>query len=178
MTTPTNITPKDAFEALKTGKAVLIDVREPDEFKAEHIAFAYSLPLSAMEKNFESFALSLSPETHIFMQCLRGARGQQACMRVSALDRLENPVFNIEGGLTAWKENGLPVIGAGGPKFTIFRQVQMIVGALVALMVMLGFAGITLAFMIAGILGAALFFAGVTGWCGLALLLARMPWNK
>lgn len=63
-------------------------------------------------------------------------------------------------------------------KISIFRQVQIIVGFLVALFVFLGVSGMPNLSIVAGVLGLALFFAGLTGWCGLALLLSKMPWNK
>jgi hypothetical protein len=90
-------------------------------------------------------------------------------------------IYNLEGGITAWVEAGLPVLsplGAGGCGISIFRQVQIIVGALVLLSVLAGFLISTSAFVLAGLFGAALMFAGLSGWCGLAMLLNQMPWNK
>lgn len=72
----------------------------------------------------------------------------------------------------------MPVISHSSSKISIFRQVQIIIGGLIALLVILGFAGFASGFIIAGLLGAALFFAGLTGWCGLAMLLSKIPWNK
>ncbi|MFN3701005.1 MAG: YgaP-like transmembrane domain [Alphaproteobacteria bacterium] len=90
-------------------------------------------------------------------------------------------IYNLEGGITAWVEAGLPVLspsGAGGCGISIFRQVQIIVGALVLLSVLAGFFISTSAFVLAGLFGAALMFAGLSGWCGLAMLLNKMPWNR
>ena len=91
-----------------------------------------------------------------------------------------NKIINIEGGIQAWKEQGLPVISAETKSagLSIMRQVQIIVGFLVLASVFVGFSGVTNAFILAGIFGGALMFAGLTGWCGLAMLLAKMPWNK
>lgn len=54
----------------------------------------------------------------------------------------------------------------------------MIVGSLVPVSVLLGFLGLTPTFALAGFFGLMLAFAGFSGWCGLALLLQRMPWNQ
>lgn len=54
----------------------------------------------------------------------------------------------------------------------------MIVGSLVPVSVLLGFLGLTPAFALAGFFGLMLAFAGFSGWCGLALLLQRMPRNQ
>lgn len=175
-----NITPQQAHTLLKSGDAVLIDVREEDEFKAEHIPYALSLPLSSFDVNFAK--LDLPKDRTLVFQCLKGGRSQSACVRVEGSSQGFDHLKNIEGGILAWKAAGLPLVGGEGevatPKLSIFRQVQVIVGALVALLVLLGFAGLTLGFVIAGLLGGALLFAGVTGWCGLAMLLQKMPWNK
>jgi len=61
---------------------------------------------------------------------------------------------------------------------SIFRQVQIIIGGLIAVLVVFGFLGLPFGFIGAGLLGFALFVAGLTGWCGLAMLLSKMPWNK
>jgi rhodanese-related sulfurtransferase len=169
------ITAQDAAKWLAEGDAILIDVRDPDEFRAEHIVYANSLPLSHLESLIKS--MSIPAGRKIIFQCLKGKRGEQACVRVKGCSACDNEIYNLEGGITAWKDEGFPVVGnASG--ISIFRQVQIIVGSLVTIMVALGFMGLTSAFTIAGILGAALFTAGLTGWCGLAMLLSKMPWNK
>lgn len=176
MTQSINVT--QAASLIKNGEAVLIDVREPDEFQESHIAYAISVPLSALEGGFQM--LNIPIDKTILFQCLKGSRGQMACERIQGLASCENKIVNIEGGIEAWKEQGLPVIGSSSTssKLSIFRQVQIIVGFLVALCVVIGFAGVTTAFVLAGVFGAALCVAGLTGWCGLAILLSKMPWNK
>ena len=176
MTQAINVT--DAVKLIKNGDAVLIDVREAEEFKAEHIAYAMSVPLSSLEGGFETLDIPISKT--ILFQCLKGTRGQMACERIQGLGACQNQIVNIEGGIESWKEQGLPVIGAASasPQISIFRQVQIIAGFLIALFVLIGFMGITITFVLAGIIGGALFFAGLTGWCGLAIILAKMPWNK
>lgn len=168
----------NALEMIKSDDAVLIDVREPDEFKQEHIAYAMSVPLSSVEEGIKF--LDIPKNKTILFQCLKGTRGQMACERVEALQDCANEIANIDGGIEAWKNNDLPVISSGGKGhgLSIFRQVQIIVGSLIALCVMLGFSGTTAGFVVAGFFGAALLFAGVSGWCGLGILLSKMPWNK
>jgi rhodanese-related sulfurtransferase len=165
----------DAAQLLASGEAVLIDVREPDEYGAEHIAYAASLPLRSLDDLMKH--MSIPADRKIIFQCLKGARGEQACVRIKDCNSCSSPLYNLNGGISAWKEAGLPVI-TRSTGLTIIRQVQMIVGSLIALMVIWGFMGLTLGFAIAGLLGGALFMAGFTGWCGLALLLSKMPWNK
>lgn len=165
---------------IKNGEAVLIDVREPDEFKSEHIPCAVSLPLAKLHDIFPD--LQLPAGRKVIFQCHAGTRSGKACMAMAGLGS-PDAFYSLDGGIAAWKNAGLPVITSGdsakGPgTMSIFRQVQIIVGGLVALCVALGLAGLTAGFVIAGLLGGALFIAGITGWCGLAILLSRMPWNR
>jgi len=169
-----NISAKNAHNMLTQGDAILIDVREPDEFKIRHIPYAHSIPLSSVS-NMMRF-MDIPHDKKIIMQCLAGKRGEQACGIIHG--NLKHDIFNIEGGLTAWEDSGLPVIGNKEPKFSIFRQVQMIMGSLIAFLIFLGFWGLTFMFALAGLFAFALAVAGFTGWCGLALLLNKMPWNK
>ena len=58
------------------------------------------------------------------------------------------------------------------------RQVQLAAGALVLLGVLLGFLVTPAFFGVSAFVGAGLMMAGATGWCGMARVLARMPWNR
>lgn len=175
MTHPQTISPRSAAQALSAGEAILVDVREPAEFSAQHIPLAASIPLGQLEETL--LAMHIPADKKLIFQCLSGKRGQSACATAHTCGACENPVYNLEGGISAWKDAGLPVTGKA-PTLSIFRQVQIIVGALIAVMVLLGFGGVTAGFVLAGIFGGMLCFAGLTGWCGLAMLLGPMPWNK
>ncbi len=172
----TTITPLQAYEWLKTGQALLVDVREPDEFKSEHIAYALSLPLANVCDIPQH--LHLAPDYKVIFQCLRGTRGARACEMLPK-GGIACATYNMAGGIEAWKQAGLPVVSAAVlPSIPISRQVQMIVGLLVLACILLGFSGFTIGFVLAGAFGAALAFAGITGWCGLAIALSKAPWNK
>ena len=83
-----------------------------------------------------------------------------------------------EGGTQGWIDAGLPVHHGSLSVLPIMRQVQIVVGslslvgAILALTVNRWFAVVPLH------LGCGLLFAGISGTCGMALLLARMPWNQ
>lgn len=170
-----NISPQQAHEWLASGDAVLIDVREPDEFKAEHIAYAASLPLANVCNLFQK--LQIPSGRKIIFHCLRGKRGEQACALIPKND-MAGAVYNIEGGIDAWKNAGLPVVSSGGSRLSIFRQVQITVGSLVLAATLIGYSGHIWGFAVAGLFGAALALSGITGWCGMAMLLSKAPWNK
>jgi hypothetical protein len=58
------------------------------------------------------------------------------------------------------------------------RQVMLTAGAIVFAGVALGFFVNPIFFALSAFMGAGLMFAGATGWCGLAMLLKTMPWNR
>lgn len=172
------ITIEEAHLKIQQGTAILIDVREADEFQKQHIPYALSIPLSTLEDGFKM--LSIPADKTILFQCLKGSRGQIACQKIKNLSSQNTTIMNLDGGIEAWKNAGFPVIDSSikTSKISIMRQVQMIVGFLIALSVLLGFNGFPVGFIIAGFFGFALLFAGISGWCGLALILSKMAWNK
>lgn len=178
MTSPASITPAQAMTWLSTGQAVLIDVREPAEFAASHIAYATSAPLAQASDVLRG--MDLPGDRRIIFQCQKGGRGGQVCAAVGTTAPGGQRVFNLEGGIEAWTKAGLPVVASDGatPALSIFRQVQIVVGLLVVLGVIAGFALNPAGFIVAGLFGAALATAGITGWCGLAQMLNHAPWNR
>lgn len=165
---------RQAAQWLSAGEAVLVDVRSPDEFKGEHIACAMSVPLDAVTGVFSSPQAGIGRK--VIFQCQKGLRGEKACVLTG--DAAGREVYNLDGGIEGWKAAGLPVVGSGDGAPSLFRQVQIGVGLFVLLAVLAGFSGWRPGFALAGFFGGMLIFAGVTGWCGLALLLSRMPWNR
>lgn len=174
MTPPKTIDALTLKSWLDKEEAVLIDVREPDEFSHAHIPHATLVPLGHIKTTLAS--LAIPAEKKIVFQCQKGGRGAQACVLVS-----DREVYNLEGGITAWQTAGFPVASnkpSTATALPLMRQVQITVGALIVLSVLLGFAGMPAGFILAGFFGAGLIFAGLSGWCGMALLLAKMPWNR
>ena len=175
MSEPTLVSAKDANAWLASGDAVLIDVREPSEFAASHIPYAISAPLGALDGALA--AMNLPPDRKLIFQCQKGGRARTACQVVAAA-RADQPVFNLEGGIEGWAGAGYPVVGAAGATtLPLNRQVQIVVGLLVVAGVAFGFLVHWTGFVFAGAIGAALANAGATGWCGMAMLLQRAPWN-
>ncbi|HZV58245.1 MAG TPA: rhodanese-like domain-containing protein [Sphingobium sp.] len=184
MTDPA-ITPQEALALLRDGSATLIDVREPDEFRAGHIPYALSMPLGQLDALLAQAALP--PGRTIIFQCLKGGRGGQACL---VADRAGHgtgrAVRNLTGGIEAWTAAGLPLVTAqaarGGTAarqpLPLMRQVQIAVGLLVLVATLIGLAGIPAGFYLAAFFGLMLAIAGATGWCGMALMLAKAPWNR
>lgn len=168
----TDIQPETLEQWLASGDTVLVDVREPFEHAEERISSAVSEPLS----RFDADTLrSAHTGKRVVFQCRSGKRSADAAGRFASGE----PVFHLAGGIEAWKQSGRSTVRpSGAPRIPVMRQVQITAGSLVAL----GTAGGAFIspwfLMLPGFVGCGLVFAGVSGWCGMAKLLAVMPWNR
>ncbi|MBM3978520.1 MAG: rhodanese-like domain-containing protein [Planctomycetes bacterium] len=155
---------------LARGEACLVDVREEDEQRAERIAGAESMPLS----RFDARKLRREGPPPV-LYCRSGRRSKEA---VQALLREGwGEVHQLSGGIESWKAAGLPVERNDRAPLPLMRQVQIAIGAGVLTGCTLGFLVHPGFYGLAAFFGAGLVFAGLSGTCGLALLLERMPWN-
>ena len=162
---------------LKRGEAVLVDVREPFEHTTERIEGSRHVPLGEVQPH--RFTSEGQGQRLVF-HSRSGARSSKALERcVAALEQEGIEAFHLEGGIEAWKAAGKPITRArSAPKLDIMRQVQIAAGSLVAFGVLLGVTVNPWFLAIPGFVGCGLVFAGASGWCGMAKLLAIMPWNQ
>ncbi|HBT97349.1 MAG TPA: rhodanese [Desulfobulbaceae bacterium] len=165
------ISPREAAQLRDQGAAVLIDVREPEEFNEARIAGARLQPLSVLA-HLPSDEDQDKPAIYF---CRSGRRTNDAMAQLEKRGHSETLI--LDGGLIAWRQQGLPVTAAAKGPLPIMRQVQIAAGSLIIIFLLLGQAWPILR-LFAGLVGCGLLFAGLSGWCGMALLLARMPWNK
>lgn len=170
--------PRQVQEWLRLGRAVLIDVREPDEHAREWIDGSRLIPLSRFSA--ARAVAEAAPGQRIVVHCRGGRRGADACRSlIAAAGGDVRQVSNMAGGIEAWKAEGLPVgVNLRVSRIGVLRQVQLVIGLCVlagsalAWFVHPGFVAIPAFF------GAGLTFAGATGTCALASLVGAMPWNR
>lgn len=168
------ITPAEAKVLVAQG-AALIDIRERDEYARENIPEAHLLSLSAIESG-ERLG-PFDPFDTVIFHCQSGTRTAQNAQKL-ADSVAPAKVFLLEGGLTAWKKDGQEILVDKSQPLPLMRQVQIAAGCLVLAGVGLGFGVHQGFFLLAGFVGAGLLLAGISGFCGMARLLAIMPWNK
>jgi rhodanese-related sulfurtransferase len=100
--------PLAALNLIEEGKAILIDVREKDEFHESHIPYALSIPMSVFDKVFHH--LNFQKDKTLIFQCKSGGRSGRVCEYVQTIPEVENDILNLKGGITAWIEQNLAVI--------------------------------------------------------------------
>jgi len=153
----------------------LLDVRTPAEYAAAHVPGAVLAPLDRLDPA-AFLKQRAAPGKPIYVICQSGAR---ACRAIRQFERIGfGGCVLVEGGTQGWIDAGLPVERGETRVLPLMRQVQITVGlvsatgAILALTLNSWFALLPL------ITGCGLLFAGLTGFCGLALILAKMPWNN
>lgn len=169
---PVEIPPKLLAEWLGQPDVTLIDVREYFEHVSESIASARHRPLGSIIPE----ALQVRPGQRLIFYCRSGKRASEAAARCCGAGQ---PAFILAGGIEGWKAAGLPVERhAAAPRFDVMRQTQVTIGAIVLLGVAAGAFWSAWFLLLSAFMGAGLVLAGLSGTCGLALLLGRMPWNR
>jgi len=171
------LTALELQKRLAAGETVtVIDVRTPVEYAEVHATSAVNIPLDRVSKESLATAGCADCGQTVYLLCRSGQRATKAAEKLLACGYAK-PVV-ITGGTLAWIEAGLPVTRGTTKVISLERQVRITAGALV-------FTGAILAHFVnpnfvwlAGFVGAGLVFAGVTDFCGMGLLLARMPWNR
>jgi rhodanese-related sulfurtransferase len=104
-----SVTAETVLAWLAADEAVLIDVREPDEYADEYIPGSVLLPLSTLEAT----ALPAVPGKRRILQCLTGKRSAIALARLA--ENGIDDLLHLDGGLLAWKIAGGKTIEADEP---------------------------------------------------------------
>jgi rhodanese-related sulfurtransferase len=172
MTLPT-VTPEKARHLLNQG-AILVDIREADERARERIAGARHLPLSKLDEA----DLALHDGKPVIFHCRSGARTLSNSARLAARAGESCEAYVIEGGLDAWRKAGLPVVTDRSQPIELQRQVQIGAGSMALAGTLLGALVSPWFYIVPGFVGTGLLLAGLTGFCGMARLLMRAPWNR
>lgn len=154
-----------------TSPASIIDVRTPVEHREVHISGARHVPLDSFDPEVDV----TNGERPTYLLCRSGKRAEQArerCRKAGCSN-----VQVVEGGIQAWIDAGYPVT-RGESGMSLERQVRIAAGTLVLLGVLLALFIHPAGIYLSAFVGAGLIVAGITDFCGMGLLLAKMPWNQ
>jgi len=101
----TEISPADAAEKSKSGGAVIVDVREKDEWDQGHIPDAVHMSRGTIELDIEEQV----PDLNAMIVCHCGGGGRSALAAESLQKMGYKNVRSMAGGFKAWKAAGLPI---------------------------------------------------------------------
>ena len=154
-----------------------IDLRTIAERESECLDGCISLPVQELTK--ETFERVLELAEHgdgpVHLLCQSGKRAEMAVQKLHGLT--DHELVIIEGGLNAAKLVGASTRRSERKSISLERQMRIAAGVLILVSLILGNLVHPGFYGLAAFVGADLVFAGVTDACGMALILARMPWN-
>jgi rhodanese-related sulfurtransferase len=170
-----SISPADLSASLDAGnRHQLLDVRMRPEYASAHVPGATLIPLNELKT--ETLLAQHKPGTPIYVLCQAGARAAKA---IEQFERAGcDDCVLVEGGTQAWIDAGLPVHRGASNTLPLMRQVQIVVGSFSIIGAILALTVNSWFVLLPLFLGCGLLFAGITGTCGMALMLAKMPWNR
>ncbi|MBI4306774.1 MAG: rhodanese-like domain-containing protein [Chloroflexi bacterium] len=100
----TRVTVDEARDMLKKGRAVVVDVRRPDEYTQGHVKGAVWVPVDEVIPRFDE----LPTEGKLLFICAMGARSGLACEYAAAMGADTSRLYNIDEGTQAWIDKGFP----------------------------------------------------------------------
>jgi rhodanese-related sulfurtransferase len=149
-----------------------INVCTPAEYNERHIQGVRNIPLDSIGTH----VAALNKKQTVYIHCRSGNRSRQAIETLQGLGATPE-LINVEGGLMAWQEAGYTT-GSHTNRLPLMRQVFIGAGLLVLVGLVPGYFINDTFLFIPLFVSLGLLVSGITGWCGMALLLGKMPWNK
>ncbi|MFC0597977.1 rhodanese-like domain-containing protein [Streptomyces palmae] len=158
----------------------VIDVRTPGEFDSGHLPGAHNIPLDHLDVALSALRAAAG-RGDLLIVCASGARSAKACERLAAEGI---PAATLVGGTTAWTQLGhetdgpaCNLVNAPGATWAMDRQVRLAAGSMILTGLIAGRRWGAARWVSAGVAGG-LIFSALTNTCGMAALLAKLPYNQ
>ena len=100
------LSPTEAYDAWRAGELAIVDIRETGEHEQTHIPGIPLVPMSTLAEHMDEL-----PEGPLAILCRSGARSARVTEYLSALG-IYGEVANLDGGIIAWVDQGLPYEGS------------------------------------------------------------------
>ena len=176
MTTFTEVTADQARTRLH--EMTVIDVRTPGEYASGHLPGAYNIPLEHLDRALPVLK-DIADHGDLLVVCASGARSGQAC---ATLAKHGITATTLSGGTNGWAERGHDlhhpaVCEVPRRTWAMERQVRLTAGSLVLAGIVAGQFWPLARLLSAGIAGG-LIFSAITNTCGMAKVLAKLPFNR
>ncbi|MCB9800221.1 MAG: rhodanese-like domain-containing protein [Candidatus Omnitrophica bacterium] len=148
----------------------VFDVREAFEYESGHLPESILKPYSEIKQ----WAPAMDKTKPVYLVCKSGARAGNAARELAAQGVCEAVV--VEGGMNALEGKACAIRKQG--VWDIDRQVRCVAGALILIGFLLAWKVHPGFLSIPVFVGLGLFLSALTNFCGMAILLAKMPWNQ
>ncbi|AWN30519.1 MULTISPECIES: rhodanese-like domain-containing protein [unclassified Streptomyces] len=160
----------------RLGELTVLDVRTPGEYTSGHLPGALNVPLDQLQRALPDIRQA-ARRGDLLVVCASGARSENAC---KLLAEHGITAATLAGGTNAWVAEGHTLHHPEGTPRTAWameRQVRLTAGTLVLTGLALGMIHPALQLISAGVAGG-LVFSALTNTCGMAAVLAKLPYNR
>ena len=157
----------------RIGETLVLDVRGPEEYLEAHIPGSVLYPLEEVDAS--AARLIAASGRPVALVCESGGRARLAAERLEAAGLSGGCI--LDGGMAAWKAAGGGIRGRGA-RISLERQIRIAAGSFVIVGFLLAYAVNPWWLALSAFVGCGLVFAGVTGFCGMGVILSKMPWNR
>lgn len=164
--------PQEVYAILGDDDWLVVDVRSPEEFYSVSIAGTRNIPYQGFAVFIDELA-GLGKK--LVLTCSSGVRARAVAQQMMGSNISE--MYLLDGFLGAWQKAKLPVV-RNGPRYPLQQQVLIVAGSLVTLGIVLSFLFSPWWRLFALFVGCGQIMAGFTGFCPMANILLKMPWNK
>lgn len=154
----------------------LLDVRTPAEFETVHAVGARLQPLDRLDPKAIMASRNGQANQPLYLICKGGVRSAKAAQAFQAAGY--GNVISVAGGTDAWVKAGLPINCGSRKTLPLDRQIQLTAGMICLIGVILGTFVNPWWYLACAMVGFGLSMAGLTGFCPMAIVMARMPWNR
>ncbi|MCC5947595.1 MAG: rhodanese-like domain-containing protein [Nitriliruptoraceae bacterium] len=151
----------------------LVDVRTPGEFESARLPHSHNRPLDQLDQHVGDLRELQEQGRPLVLVCQSGNRATQA---QATLREHGVQADVLTGGVEGWRNEGRDVV-VDVARWDMNRQVRGLAGAIVLTSVIVATFW-TPAMYVAGAIGAGLVFSAVTNTCGMAMMLAKLPYNR
>jgi len=154
----------------------MLDVRTPVEHAHSHVPGVFLMPLDRLVAAELEKVEGCFKDQPVYIFCQSGGRATAAAEKLTRAGFQECMV--VKGGTLAWMAAGLPVKKGAKGALPLERQIHIAIGIFVLSGVLLSQFVNPVFIWVSGFMGAGLIYAGLTGKCGMGVLLSKMPWNQ
>ncbi len=103
----TDVSVAQAVDLINNKKALIIDVRTPEEFAESHLPEANNFPVDTLSQNIETIK-KLQRDKPLLVYCRSGKRSARAAEKLKNLG--VNSLYNLKGGIKAWSDANNPLV--------------------------------------------------------------------
>ncbi len=168
------VTPQDA---LQDKACLILDVRTDIEHRTSALKQHHvHVPLDQLDAKAFLALHHLDGTVPLYILCRAGGRAAKAAQAFHSAGF--GNVHVIEGGILNCEACGVPLKNTQVISLSLERQVRIAVGGFILLGTLLGAFLTPWFYLVPAFCGMGLIVAGVTEWCGMAMLLAQAPWNR